>query len=80
MMNEREKSFFDMMCGLGLAIMNEGRKTNIKQEAIHSIVFSPESGYVRVEMRIGNTTYYTHRFDQFPNMEIEEHEDKEEDV
>ena len=76
MMNEREKSFFDMMCGLGLAIMNEGRKTNIKQEAIHSITFSPESGYVRVEMRIGNTIYTTHRFDQFPDMEIEEHEDK----
>jgi hypothetical protein len=76
MMNEREKAFFDMMCGLGLAIMNEGRKTNIKQEAIHSIVFSPESGYVWIEMRIGNTIYTTHRFDQFPDMEIEEHEDK----
>lgn len=76
MMNEREKALFDMMCGLGIAMMEEARKTNVNQDAIHTIAFSPESGYVRVEMRVGNTSYYTHRFDQFPNMEIEEHEDK----
>ena len=75
-MNDREKRFFDMMCSLGIEMMNEARKTNIKQDAVHSIAFSPENGYVRVNMTIGNKTYYTSRFDQFPKLEIEEHEDE----
>lgn len=75
-MNDRERTFFDRMCSLGIDMMNEARKTNIKQDAIHSIAFSPESGYVRVNMTIGNKTYYMSRFDQFPELEIEEHEDE----
>ena len=75
-MNEREKGLFDLMCGLGKAIMEEARKTNVTQDACHMIVFSPETGYVRVEVYCNGKVYTAYRFDQFPELKIEEREDK----
>lgn len=75
-MNEREKNFFDMMCGLGKAIMEEAKKTSIRQDACHMIVFSPESGYVKAQMFNDGKIYESTRFDQFPNIDVKVREDK----
>ena len=75
-MNAREEEFFQKMIERGMALMNEARKTNLDQEFIHSLAFSPESGYVRIETKVGNTIYYSHRFDQFPELEVKAVEDE----
>ena len=75
-MNAREEEFFQKLIECGMALMNEARKTNLNQEAIHTVSFSPENGYVRVEIKVGNTIYHTHRFDQFPELEVKAVEDK----
>lgn len=75
-LNPREKDLFNLLWGLGKAIMEEARKSNVTQEACHSITFSPEQGYVRVSMYCDKKIYTACRFDQFPEMDVEVREDK----
>lgn len=75
-LNPREKGLFELMLGLGKAIMEEAKKTNVTQEACHSITFSPETGYVKVVMYCDKKVYEVSIFDQFPEIDVDVKEDK----
>lgn len=71
-MEDREKNYLKLLVNMGVALMQESRKTNIDQEGDHSIVFQPETGYVDAYIVINGKQYHATRFDQFPDIKYEE--------
>lgn len=67
-MNEREKKFLDLLLNVGIALVDEGRKCNVDSDAVHSIVFSLEDGYVDAYIVKDGKQYHASRFDQFPEV------------
>lgn len=74
-LNQREKDFFNLLCQVGMELIPKARKTNVTQNACHSITFDPESGYLKVVMYCNKKVYEMYRFDQFPEMNVEVKED-----
>lgn len=71
-MNDREKNYLKLLVNMGVALMQEARKTNLDQDGDHSIVFSPETGYVDAYIVINGKHIHARRFDQFPEIKYEE--------
>lgn len=77
-MTAREKELIDGMIFIGLSLVNEGRKMNLDPDAINRIAFSLETGYVSVTLCTADgRRIESHRFDQFPDIDYTEYEEKE---
>lgn len=70
-MNDREKNYLTLLVNMGVALMQEARKTSADPDGTHLITFEPETGWVDAYIVIDGKQHHATRFDQFPDIQFE---------
>lgn len=67
-----DREFLDVMLEAGIALMEESRRHNLTGAKTGAIYFSPEEGWVSVDLPCNDKKMKLYRFDQFPEPTYQE--------